>query len=646
MPHRPFAHRAASTNTVPLLLRQGPGLITLVYLLLGVIWIVFSDAWVTAMSLGQTVQTWKGLGYVVVTTGLLFVAMQILFRAMQEREERFAEMARHIPEVFWTYDPQLQRVIYVSPAFEKIWQYSPADLERNPGLWMDTVHSEDRERVLQSTRYSVEKACSITMEYRIQRADGEWRWIHDRVYPICNEQDKLVRMVGVTQDITEQREQQQALYQAAHFDRLTGLPNRALFHERLEHQCQEMVGDQSFALLFIDLDRFKTINDTLGHSAGDELLRQMTRRLQEVLTARGFIARLGGDEFAVLLSRQSEVEDHEAIARDLVEGLSRPYRIQQQNAYVTVSIGIALYPADGRDPENLLKNADMAMYSAKAQGRNTYTYFHHERAMASTERMHLEMDVHRAVERGEFELYYQAQFAANDRRLVGAECLLRWHHPQRGMISPAEFIPLLEETGLIQQVGLWVIEQACIRLQDWCNLGLSDFTLAVNVSARQLYDEELPAEIARLLAHYQVPREMLELELTESSLMQEPAHAQRLFTRLREMGVRIAIDDFGTGYSSLNYLKQFAPDLLKIDKSFVDGVVSDARDQAIFFAIINLAHTLGICVIAEGVEQEAQLASLVQGDCDWVQGFLLARPQPASVFVPWLEEQRALTALT
>ncbi|TVP52738.1 MAG: EAL domain-containing protein [Halomonadaceae bacterium] len=756
----------SASLAVPLMFRQGPSLIALGYLLLGVLWIVFSDAFVEATDLGYRVQTWKGLGYVAATAVLLYGAMQMLYRMMQqsqerlfraqriaglgdwgldrsnralsgspelyqllgvapaklqswdqfralfrqqdqgrldallepegqsnvqsmlecqlageghqrwfqlrvesgcsqqvagtllditrqrglmdavlEREARFAEMARHIPEVFWIYEPEQQCITYVSPAFEKIWQYTPEELALDPALWMASVHPDDREQVRQRTAQNLTDARPCSGEYRIHRADGQWRWVHDRTYPICDEQGVLLRIVGVTQDVTEEHYHQQALYQAAHYDGLTGLPNRVLFHERLEHQCLETSHEHRSALFFIDLDRFKTINDSMGHSAGDELLRQVAQRLQEVLLGRGFIARLGGDEFAVLLSRQSDFEQHEKVARDLICALSRPYLIQQQTSYVTVSMGIALYPADGSDPETLLKNADMAMYSAKAEGRNTYTYFHHERASASTDRMHLEMDIHRAVERGEFELYYQAQFTVDDRSLVGAECLLRWHHPQRGMISPVEFIPLLEETGLIQRVGLWVIEEACRQLQAWCQWGLRDFILAVNVSARQLNDEQLPAHIAHLLEVYQVPGNMLELELTESSLMQEPAHALRLFTELRAMGVRIAIDDFGTGYSSLNYLKQFAPDLLKIDKSFVDGIAGDDKDRAILFAIINLAHTLDICVIAEGVELEEQMTSLSHGKCDWVQGFLMARPQPAGVFVPWLQQQRLLTGV-
>ncbi|MDX1587710.1 MAG: GGDEF and EAL domain-containing protein [Oleiphilaceae bacterium] len=654
------AAEKASAERLSFVLRQGPRLITLGYLLLGFLWIVFSDALVATMVPGQvqSAQTWKGIGFVLLTGALLYLAMNQLFRAVeqsrrhqqllhnavQEREARFVEMARHIPEVFWTYQPATKSVSYASPAFEALWGQSVDALVADPGLWMRSVHPEDRDRVRQSLDYTLQKACTTSQEYRIRCHNGQWRWVHDRVYPILDQEGQLQRLVGVTQDITQQHQQQQALYHEAHYDRLTGLPNRALFHERLGHQCLDRETDNPFVLMVIDLDRFKTINDSLGYSAGDELLRQVAQRLQQALSGGGFIARLGADEFAVLLSRESESSDHKRVATELVRSLSRPYRIQQVDSYVTVSIGVALFPCDGGDPETLLKNADVAMFSAKEQGRNTIAYFHQESAVASAARLHLEMDIHQAVAREEFELYYQAQFDVPDRRLVGAECLLRWNHPEQGMISPGAFIPLLEETGLIKQVGLWVIERACRDLGQWTRQGLDDFTLAVNMSARQLYDAQLPEAIERLLARYQVPRNSLELELTESSLIQEPASAQRLFQKLREMGVRIAIDDFGTGYSSLNYLKTFAPDLLKIDKSFVDGITSGLRDRAIFTAIVDLAHTLEICVIAEGVEEEAQMDSLRHSGCDWVQGFLLARPQPASVFVPWLVDQRGLSA--
>ena len=624
----------------PVLLRRGPLLIAFVYAVLGALWILFSDYWAEALvsnpGMLHVVQTWKGLAFIALTALALYLAMRSLYHAIaeiiqegEEREIRFTEMARYIPEVFWVWDPSKRQLNYVSPAVEAIWKQSAEAIMDDPGVWLDSIHPQDRKRVLEGLRFSRDHCQTLTQQYRIQRADGAWRWVQERSYPICGDDGGLERLVGVVEDITEQHYQQEALYEAAHYDRLTGLPNRYYFHERLEQQCHDSAANHGhFALLLIDLDRFKNINESLGHSAGDDLLRQVARRLHLVMEQRGFIARLGGDEFAILLSRKRDFESREALISELIDSLSRPYRLQGESSFMTLSIGVALYPDDGADVEALLRNADVAMYSAKRSGRNHWSYFHQSEDQSSPERLRLEADIHRAVERREFELHYQAQFSANGREMDGTECLLRWQHPERGMVSPGEFIPLLEETGLIAQVGLFVIEQACRSIGRWRKQGLPDgFTVAVNISARQLSDEHLLAETQRLMEAHDVPRGMLELELTETSLMEEPAHARRLFHGLRAIGVRIAIDDFGTRYSSLNYLREFAPDILKIDKSFVDPIVESPRDSDLVAGIIQLAHTLGIDVVGEGIEEEAQRAILEEAGCDLIQGFLLARPK-------------------
>lgn len=629
----------------PALLRRGPLLIALLYAVVGVFWILFSDYGAEVLfkdpSALQAVQTWKGVGFIAVTAVLLYLGMRTLYwsiaainREVEERDLRFSEMARYIPEVFWIWDPRKETLSYVSPAVESIWKQSAKAVMEDPQLWLNSIHPQDRKRVVEGLRYSRAHCQTITQQYRIHRADGAWRWVQERAYPICGDDGELERLVGVVEDITEQHYQQEALYEAAHYDRLTGLPNRYYFHERLEQQCHDASANHGhFALLLIDLDRFKNINDSLGHSAGDELLRQVARRLHLVMDQRGFIARLGGDEFAVLLSRRRDCENREALINEVIDSLSRPYRIQGESSFVTLSVGVALFPDDGGDVESLLRSADVAMYSAKRAGRNHWSYFHQSQDQSSPERLRLEADIHGALERQEFELYYQGQFSASGRQMNGAECLLRWRHPERGLVSPGEFIPLLEETGQIAQVGIFVIEKACRAIHSWRERGLPErFSVAVNVSARQLTDEHLLAETGRLMEAYDVPRDMLELELTETSLMEEPAHARRLFGGLRTIGARIAIDDFGTRYSSLNYLREFAPDVLKIDKSFVDPIVDSARDRDLAAGIIQLAHTLRINVVAEGVEQEAQRAILEDAGCDWIQGFLLARPKPISEF--------------
>lgn len=643
----------------PMLLRRGPLLIAALYAAAGSLWILFSDYWAEALVSSpaalQAVQTWKGLAFIGVTALALYLAMRSLYHAIavinrevEERDVRFSEMARYIPEVFWIWDPWSERLNYVSPAFETIWRQPAEAIIEDPGIWLDSIHPQDRKRVLEGLRYSRTHCQTITQQYRIQRADGAWRWVQERAYPICDDDGRLERLIGVVEDITEQHYQQEALYEAAHYDRLTGLPNRYYFHERLEQQCHDALGSHGhFTLLLIDLDRFKNINDSLGHSAGDELLRQVARRLHLVMEQRGFIARLGGDEFAILLSRKRDCENREALINELIDSLSRPYRIQDESSFMTLSIGVALFPDDGSDVENLMRSADVAMYSAKRSGRNHWSYFHQSQDHSSPERLRLEADIHQAVERREFELHYQAQFSACGRYMNGTECLLRWQHPERGMVSPGEFIPLLEETGLIAQVGMFVIEQACRSIGRWRKQGLpEDFSVAVNLSARQLSDEHLLSETERLMEAYDVPRGMLELELTETSLMEEPAHARRLFQGLRAIGVRIAIDDFGTRYSSLNYLREFAPDILKIDKCFVDPIVASPRDRDLVAGIIQLAHTLKIDVVGEGIEQESQRAILEEAGCDMIQGFLLARPKPVNDFEDLMVEYRVIQAGT
>lgn len=629
----------------PLMLQRGPLMIVILYILFGVTWIAFSDLWVAQMvddaKVVVRLQAWKGLFFIGVTGLLLYWAMRSLYSSIagisQEavaREARFQEMAEQVPEVFWVWDPQRQGLSYVSPAAESLWGFPPDHLLEDNGLWSRTVHPQDSERVTCFLETVIRDHQYVSQQYRVQHANGSWLWVEDRAHPVFDEQGGLVRVVGVTEDITQQHYQQQALDEAAHYDRLTGLPNRYFFHERLEQQCHAgMHNEEGFALLFLDLDRFKYVNDSLGHSAGDELLRQVARRLQRVVQSRGFLARMGGDEFAILLSRCDDMAHRESLVRELIDNLSQPYRVQGEKSFITVSLGVALFPLDGRDAETLTRSADVAMYSAKHHGRNHWSYFRESDNPASTERLRLEADIHRAVENHEFELYYQPQFDVQGTRLVGTECLLRWRHPEHGMISPGEFVPLLEETGLIVDVGVRVIEEACQCAARWRARGLPDaFVVAVNVSPRQLRNEKLLTETQRLIEAFNVPDGILELELTESSLMEEPAYSRRLFEGLRRIGVKIAIDDFGVRYSSLNYLREFAPDTLKIDKSFVDPVAQADKDRLLVEGIIQLAHNLGIGVIGEGVETEAQRRILEQAGCDWIQGFLLGRPLSLSAF--------------
>jgi diguanylate cyclase (GGDEF)-like protein/PAS domain S-box-containing protein len=428
----------------------------------------------------------------------------------------------------------------------------------------------------------------------------------------------------------------------AQFDGLTGLPNRALLSDRFSQMIvQARRHGTSLGVLFIDLDDFKLVNDSLGHPAGDELLKETARRLMASIRTGDTVARIAGDEFAIILADLARADDAALVAQKVIERIAAPVAVRGQEVFVTASVGVATFPADGDDAESLLGAADAAMYRAKQAGRNAYQFFTSEINQRTRARAQLGTELRRALERGEFMLMYQPKFDLQRTAACGAEALLRWKHPERGVVSPAEFIPVLEETGLIVQVGEWVLRQACADLKDWKASGLAPIPVAVNLSARQFRQQDLDARIRALIAEARVDPSLIELEITESQLMQDPDHAIRVMEALSSAGIRIAIDDFGTGYSSLSYLTRFPVSSLKIDRSFVADVLTDEADGAIVRAIIDMAHTLGFTVVAEGVETEAQAAFLQGLSCEQAQGYLFARPMPAADFKALISSGRS-----
>jgi diguanylate cyclase (GGDEF)-like protein len=417
----------------------------------------------------------------------------------------------------------------------------------------------------------------------------------------------------------------------AQFDPLTGLPNRALLADRFSQMIlQAGRRGAMLGVLFVDLDDFKLVNDTLGRAGGDELLREAARRLQSAVRPGDTLARVSGDEFVIVLADLARQEDAALVAEKLLERLAEPFILSGQETFVTASVGIAAYPGDGQDAESLLGAADAAMVRAKQSGRNAYHFFHAEITQRTRARAQVALELRRAMERNEFGLVYQPKMDLATGEVCGAEALLRWHHPDRGVIGPAEFVPVLEETGLIVPVGEWVVRRACEDLKRWQAAGLRALPLAINLSARQFRQQQLDARIRALVRNAGVPPQLIELEITESQLMQDPDHAIRVMQALREVGIRIAIDDFGTGYSSLAYLTRFPVAALKIDRSFVADALSDAADAAIVRMIIEMAHTLELTVVAEGVETDGQMAFLRQFGCDQGQGLLLAPPMTAA----------------
>lgn len=439
---------------------------------------------------------------------------------------------------------------------------------------------------------------------------------------------------AIVRDITERIQAQQRLQYLAHHDALTDLPNRALFLERLEHALTRARWTQRpLAVLFLDLDRFKNINDTLGHDIGDSTLRVTSERLKNCVREGDTVARLGGDEFTVLLEDIADTDDVPAIAQKIVEALSRPVAVNNREFVVTTSIGISLFPNDGEDSVKLLRNADTAMYRAKDQGRNKYQFYSSEMSAKALEKFMLETSLRHALEREEFQLYYQPQVNLATGLVTGVEALLRWQHPDLGLVSPFQFIPVAEETGLMKSIDEWVLQTACDQARRWISSGLPPLSMTVNLSGASFSEPNLVDVVARTLRQAGLAPEILELDITENVIMKNASATVDMLQALNRMGIRLAVDDFGTGYSSLSYLKRFPIDTLKIDQSFVRDITTDADDASIVTAIIAMAHSLQLKVIAEGVETPGQLVFLRNHDCDGMQGYLFSRPQPVAEII-------------
>jgi len=449
--------------------------------------------------------------------------------------------------------------------------------------------------------------------------------------------------VTIVRDITERRQAEEQIVRLAYFDHLTELPNRMLFHDRLSQALSRAQRTRSrVGVLFNDLDQFKLINDTLGHSVGDELLKAVAERLVHLLrrtdsVGRGeepetdmTLARLGGDEFIVLAESLRSADDASTVATRILQAFSRPFTVGSREIFVTASIGIALSPHDGESAEELIKNADAAMYVAKDQGRNTFRFFDRSMNARARQRLSLENQLRHALERSELELFYQPQLDIRSGRVSGAEALLRWRHPELGLVPPMDFIPMAEETGLIVPIGEWVLRAACAQAADWEAAGFSGMRIAVNLSRCQLRERGLADLVDRIIREAGVAPAQMQLEITESAVMRDPDLAVSIMQEVRERGVQLAIDDFGTGYSSLSHLKRFPIDALKIDRSFIQDIPKDRDSMAIARAIAAMGGSLDLTVIAEGIETEGQLAFVREHGCDEAQGYLFSRPVPVA----------------
>jgi diguanylate cyclase (GGDEF)-like protein/PAS domain S-box-containing protein len=478
---------------------------------------------------------------------------------------------------------------------------------------------------------------SFKTEKRYLRKDGTPVWVGLTIAAKRERAGQWLYDISVVEDISERKRAEERIHYLATHDGLTGLPNRAMFAQLLTLAIETARRyDRRFAVLFIDLDRFKVINDTLGHEAGDVLLREMGARLRECLRASDVVARLGGDEFVVLLQEISDASQAASVARNILSTVMKPIVILGHECRVTASIGVCIHPDEGQDDQSVMQNADMAMYVAKEEGKNNYQFFNSHLKPHSIERLALETNLRRALELQEFALHYQAKVNFKTGVITGVEALLRWQSPELGQVQPARFIPLAEETGLIVPIGKWVLHTACGQCVAWQAEGLPPVRMSVNLSMRQLNDEGLLREIQSVLEETGMDPELLELEVTESTIMHNAERAVKVLTAIKELGVRLAIDDFGTGYSSLAHLKRFPIDTLKVDRSFIREVPSDAEDRAIAEAIIAMGKTLSLTVVAEGVETPEQQAFLSERLCDEMQGFFFSTPVAAQDFAELL----------
>jgi len=475
------------------------------------------------------------------------------------------------------------------------------------------------------------------LELQLVTARGRRLWVRSTgAVEVVN--GKPAKAWGSFQDITQRRESEAQIARMAHYDELTGLPNRNLFNMHLGHAISRAQRNHgALAVLFIDLDRFKNINDALGHDVGDEVLQRVAARLTHALRASDILARLGGDEFVVIAEDVSGSDTIGNLGQKLLLAVDQPIQVRAQDFVLTASIGVSLYPNDGTDAQTLLKNADTAMYRAKEQGRNNLQFYSAYMGSANVDRLSMETQLKKAVAEGnQFVLHYQPRVSLTTGRTTGVECLVRWMNPERGLVQPAQFIPLAEELGLIREIGGWVLRAAMQQAAAWQREGLPPLRVSVNISAQQLYGSSFLDELRANLNESGLDPELLELELTESVMMQRTEQVADLLYAIRALGVQLSIDDFGTGYSSLAYLKRLPIHSLKIDRSFVHDVPGDGDDVTIVHAMIALAHSLRIEVVAEGVENEAQLEFLRSEGCDEIQGFLASRPVAADTLAAML----------
>jgi diguanylate cyclase (GGDEF)-like protein/PAS domain S-box-containing protein len=546
---------------------------------------------------------------------------------LHRSEKMFRELAANIPEALWIRDVERQTLQYVNQAWKTLSGLNAVPGDSSEAIYQ-TIHPDGLQRGTHERRNT--PSARTGSEYRLVRPDQSVRWVQARTFPIANPSGQAPWIVEIIEDVTQRREIQQQLVHLARHDALTGLPNRMFLYESLREALSRAEVDHLVvSVLLLDIDHFKNVNDTLGHSIGDALLHEFAERLAKCVRPGDIAGRLGGDEFAVIMLTPAGSTGTVDVANRIRNSLQCPFVLDDQSISVTASIGIASYPTDTSDLEALIRYADAALYDAKASGRDTFRRYTAELNSRAIEKADIEGALRCAQGRNEFVLHYQPKMDIDSGQFSSAEALIRWNRPGHGLVSPGFFIPALEELGLIVPVGAWVIDAACRQIREWELSGFGQLRVAVNVSPRQVREEQFIPQVADAVRNHRIDPKLLEFEITESTLMAQGEATDVTLHKLKDLGISIAIDDFGTGYSNLAYLKRFQVDALKIDIGFIRDVTTKADDAAIATAIINMAHSLRLKVIAEGVETRGQLDFLRVHGCDEVQGYLLSKPLPA-----------------
>ena len=550
-----------------------------------------------------------------------------LTKLLQESEEKLESILNSLEEVVWSVEVATDNLLFLNPAAQQVYGRPVDELLKNPNLRLESIHPEDRDRVKSSLGCSANQTNDL--EYRIIQPSGEIRWVWERSRLIYNETGEANRRDGIISDVTERKKIEAELSYEAKHDSLTHLPNRAAFIERIEQALEESQRDAEylFAVLFIDLDRFKIVNDSLGHQVGDELLIAVAQILTDCCREQDFVARLGGDEFTILLHKIQTITEGNAIAHRINQQLAAPFYLQGHTVFTSASIGIVEANEKYQDIAEILRDADLAMYRAKSLGKARHEVFHPEMYAETKELLETENDLRKAIVQDQLVVHYQPILSLATDTLYGFEALVRWQHPTKGLVYPDKFIAVAEETGLITAIGEWVLKEACQQMQYWQSnyKNATDLKISVNIASQQIKDPNFLDTLDKTLTKTKFSGHSLHLEITETTLMDYQPETVTLFEQIRARGIRLNIDDFGTGYSSLQYLKRFPINMLKIDRSFVHGMLDDRENFEIVKMIITLSRTLKISIVAEGIENLKQLKVLQTLHCELGQGYLFSK---------------------